>query len=89
MTESPGSGFTQKEMLIRIDSKLDALAGRITSVELKQALLEDRLRVSHDNDDKVDDRLTSMERKFNGTLKGIGAGLFVGALAYVRGLVGQ
>jgi len=36
------NGFTQKEMLVRIDGKLDALTGRTASLELTQAVHEAR-----------------------------------------------
>ena len=52
MTDTPPSnGFTQKEMLVKIDGKLDLLSGRIQTVEVKQAVYDARL--TEDSADKA------------------------------------
>jgi BMFP domain-containing protein YqiC len=63
VSEADGN-FTQKEMLVRIDGKLDAALARIETVELKQAVHEAQPYHNEATVKQLEARLEELGRKF-------------------------
>jgi hypothetical protein len=88
-----GNGFTQKEMLVRIDGKLDAALARITAIETKLAVheakpLHDPSTLEHMEQrvDHVESGITGIKRRQAYSVGALAVLIVVGD-AILRGIV--
>lgn len=77
----PTNGFTTKEMLVRIDGKLDAALARIAALELKQGIHEARPYHSEATQDELNEKLDGLAKDNKGLNKRVNYA--AGAIAFI------
>ena len=83
MTEPSGTnGFTQKEMLVRIDAKTDAILARVAVLEVKQAVTNaeieaHKLLAVHPEGQAVIDNVRDKTESLRGSIRFAAGGVAV------------